>query len=142
MRPAAGGQAAAVWLGEDNRQAQGHRLPGGSLPPAGPAEARAEADDGRGAVWQRLERGAGEHLAALQDLRPGLHPRRTPAGGHLQRRRPLRHPLAGGQPAQHDNGGNGLRHAVRGLQHGRHTRDDRPPAQRLRGTLPVGRGPG
>ena len=46
-------------------------------------------------------------------------------------------PLAGREPAEHHHGSHGMRHSLRRIQRGRHPRDDRPSAQRLRGTIQI-----
>ena len=51
-------------------------------------------------------------------------------------------PLASGKPAQHHYGSHVVRRALRRILHRGHPRNDRPPAQRLRGTLPFCRRPG
>ena len=48
--------------------------------------------------------------------------------------------FVGREPAQHDYGSHGMRHSLRRLQRGRHSRNDRPPAQRIRGAIQVVRG--
>ena len=104
------------------------------------AEKHPELKTELGVVVFRQRVAATGQLAAFQGLSAGLCEQRTPVGKHIQCGRPLRHPFAGREPAQHDYGSHGMRHSLRRLQRGRHSRNDRPPAQRIRGAIQVVRG--
>ena len=138
MPTAAGRQTRTVRFGENNGQTERHRLPGRIVRTTGGKTPRTE----NGARCRRFRQrvAATGQPAAFQGLPAGLCKQRAPVGKHIQCGRPLRHPFAGREPAQHDYGSHGMRHSLRRLQRGRHSRNDRPPAQRIRGAIQVVRG--